>query len=507
LLIRLYRLFDLDVWFDEVTILFMLNHSYGEIWDLCKNDNFPPLIPWIYNFWNAHFPGEHSLRFASALMGALTPPAAYFLGREILDKRLGILLGLGTTLSVSLIFHSQMIRMYCIFTFFACISLIFFLRAIKSGSMRHWLIVAAANLLGFYTFLFMIFLIAFEMLWLLWHFRKDIKKFITPLAIHIPVFLLILFWIIPLVQRFSVIEAGFALSPVTFADILKLWVFLGTGSYFKDTYWLAALLNFPLAFGFIIGAIALWKVPPGRMAVALFFLTVISVYLISYFGQSIFLKRYFIFLLPVYLAIAFAGWLIISRPIYRYIGLGITGIVFLISIVNYFSNYYIEHHSYGFCLPYSEQERGDGHAISFISDYIENEIEHDEVIIHFSNPSYRNLSFFPSVYYHNRSLREYLYSKTGVRHWAGVQYLRPGEMLTSLSGLDPFPTGIWLVSLDQTEGFFDERVVYDHSDRYRWIYPDNLPLELIESGYTVYNQTRRGTVSAIHLLRDHDSQK
>ena len=100
--IRSVQLFSLDLWFDEVVLLFQVKMSYAQIWRFCQNENFPPLFPWLLKAWYSIFPGENSLRFFCALMGALTPPAAYFLGKEIQNRRLGWLLGLACVLSIAL---------------------------------------------------------------------------------------------------------------------------------------------------------------------------------------------------------------------------------------------------------------------------------------------------------------------------------------------------------------------------------------------------------------------
>jgi hypothetical protein len=499
---RLIRLFDLDVWFDEVVLLLTAQHSYTEIWNLIKSDNYPPLYPWLLRFWGTLFPSENSLRIFAALTGSLTAPAAYFLGKEMVNRKLGILLGIACVLSYSLVYYSQMIRMYSLFPFWAILSLVGFYRGLKTNAWRYWVLTAAANLLGFYTFLFMVFLIAAQFLSVVWYERSFGRRFQRLLIVHSPVFILMLFWIIPLVQRFMAIEESFILLPVVPGDLAKLWVFLGTGTYFSDRYALAALLNLPFMLGFLIAVKKLWWNFNVRSGIFILIFAVVSVYLISLAGQSIFLKRYFIFLLPFYLGIVIAGWLALGKPLWRQLGLTVTFAVMLVSLSYYYVNYYAEHEAYGFCKVSPETGKADGHAVRKMSELIEKRIKDGEVIIHFSNPSFRNLSFFPSIYYHQRSLPEYFYSKTGLHHWSGGQFLLPGEHIESLQDLQPPPAGIWLVTLDPAKNLFDEDVISGLNDRFRWVVADNLPKELLQAGYRRERTYQYGNVSAVYLRRN-----
>ncbi len=501
-LLRLFRLFDLDVWFDEAVLLLTAKHSYVEIWNLIKNDNYPPLYVWMLKFWGTLFPGENALRLFAALTGSLTAPMAYLLGKEMGNRKWGILLGAACVLSYSLVYYSQMIRMYSIFPFWACLSLYGFYRGWKTNSWRDWALTAVANLLGFYTFLFMVFLIAAQFLIVLWSERSFGGRFRRLLAVHLPVFILMLFWIVPLVQRLMAIEESFILAPVTPEDLAKLWVFWGTGTYFTDRYALAVLLNLPFLIGFGLAAIKLYRSFPVRSAIFILIFTVSSVYLISLVGQSIFLKRYFLFLLPLYLGVGIAGWLALKTPLLRRVGLSVTFIVLIISLAYYYVNYYPEHEPYGFCLVSPETGKADGHALRKVSDLIEKRIRDGEVIIHFSNPSFRNLSFFPSIYYHERALPEYFYSKTGLHHWSGGQFLLPGEHISALQDLNPLPQGIWLVTLDPAKDLFKDEVISGRNDRFRWVVADNLPLELIRAGYRRGRTYQFGNVSAVHLRRE-----
>lgn len=498
---RLIQLFKLDVWFDEVVILLLLDNSLSEIWNLCKNDNFPPLYPLLLKFWGSYFPGENSLRFFSALLGSLTPPAAYLLGKEIHSRKLGLLLGSACAISVSMIFYSQMIRMYAIFPLFGCLSLFGFFRALKTDSWKYWILIAVANLLGFYTFLFMLLLIGMQLVILPFHYQWKLKKLSKPILVHLPVFLLMLFWLVPMLNRMSTIQESFVLSPITFFDLPKLWVFFGTSTYFGGKLWVTVLLNLPFLIGIVLSLSALRRNANLRIAMIILISIVVIIFFVSYLGQSIFLKRYFLFLLPVYLAAVFIGWMQLQNRILRAIGLVTTSLVMIFSLSYYYADYCYEHAEYGFCLPNVESGKSDGKALSKIAKLVDDQIRDGEVIIHYSGPYFRNLSFFPSIYYHKRSLPEYIYSAQPIPHWAGGQYLLPGEWIRFLSDLKPAPSGIWMISLNPTEHFFDDEVQKGMNKKWKWVLAENLPGELMEKDYIKEAAYQRGTVSAIHFVK------
>lgn len=501
--LRLLRLFDFDVWFDEVVLLFQLDKSFQDIWNVCKMDNFPPLFPWLLKLWHSIFPGEHSLRLFSALLGSLTPPAAYLLGKELLNKKLAWLLGIACCISVPFLYYSQMIRMYSLFPFFACLSFIGFIRGLRTNQWKYWILVAVANLLGFYTFVFMLFLIAVEFLIVIWVYRSRIRSVFRPIVTHVPAVFIILLWIIPLLSRYSQLQESFWLGPFSEADMVILWFFLGTGSDFNDRYIIAVLLNLPFLFGILIGIRVWLKNDALKVAAGLFFGTILVVFILSNFGQSLFFKRYFLFLLPLYLGMVLTGWMQLRVIFWRRLGLCMTFCSLLVSMIYYYAYYGEFHIGYlNSSKPYSEFDMNEGHAVSKVGDLIAKNLQVDEVIVHYSHPELRSFTFFPSLYYHDRSLPEYIYSVNEIPQYYGQQYLEPGERIRELADLNPLPMGIWMVSLDSAEAFFDIDVQNGWLRGWIWVKRENFIGELQEKCFFHEKTTRFGAVSALHFRRE-----
>lgn len=499
---RLIRLFDLDIWFDEAVLLFQIEGSFSDIWNLCKSDNFAPLYPWMLKAWHSVFPGENSLRLFSALLGALTPPVTYLLGRELFNKRFGLILGVTSCLAMPLLYYSQMIRMYTIFPFFGCLSLIGFFRGLKTNGWKYWFLVAGANLFGFYNFLYMLFLIPAQFSVILWYARHDLKKLTRPLIAHIPTFILIIFWIVPLLSRYSAIQQSFWVEPLSVKHLIQLWFFLGAGTDFEDRYWLAALANLPFLLGFIAG-IRLWKQnETARIAIIIILIVIFGACIIAFFGPPIFFKRYFLFLVPLYYGIVLLSWMqIASKPIRR-AGLSLTYASIIGTTIFFYTSYLSVHSQYVFTMPLGPGLKSDGHSISKTAEFLENRILKDEVIVHYSSPLHRSFGYFPMLYYHQRKLPEYIISAEPIPDFFGGQYLKPGERIGSVDELDVLPMGIWIVSLDSIVSYSKVDVFSaETTQRKIWFKRENFLEELRAYGFKHVETVRFGRVSNRYYRR------
>jgi hypothetical protein len=125
------------------------------------------------------------------------------------------------------------------------------------------------------------------------------------------------------------------------------------------------------------------------------------------------------------------------------------------------------------------------------------------VIIHFSGSVIRTLSYFPSIYYHSRSLPEYIYSFEELSMQNGQQYLHPGERIADLYEINPLPRGIWVVTWEPPEKvIFDSPWFLEQRKRGRPGYKhENLPEQLYEAGYRSQYITRFGGISTIYFLK------
>jgi uncharacterized membrane protein len=508
LVFRWPKLSSLDLWFDEVALLFQTKMSFVQIWTFCRDENFPPLYGWLLKAWGYIYTGDNWFRFLSTLLGAMIPPAAYILGREIHGRKLGLWLSLLLIISLPLIFYSQIIRMYSLWVLSACISYIALIRALKTDERKYWLIMAIANLIAFYTFLMTTIFVIAEFLVLVWHFRKNWRRYSRFLISHLPAFLLMALWGATLLQRYQKVSE-YVTWHIHFGSFLDVWTYFGTGRAFEYDKVVTALLNLPLLVGLLVG-ISRWKKSPYVLDAAI--ILVFSggaIAILSIIGHSMFFPRYLLFLLPLYILLALYGWLDSPRRNSRLLGLSLVSLSALAAIVVFYTHYTDINDVFRYEGQFKSVPGDDGRSISRIARTISDRLNPGEVIIHYtkSHVRMRTFSFFSSIYYHNRSLPEYIYSAQPVPIYCGGQYMHSGEQIRSLQDFESPPAGIWVITWDRPPEVLDYSSVESQSLRKRKYYwPEDLPLELYQAGYRVHELITDYSLSAIHFLPRDDSE-
>lgn len=116
--------------------------------------------------------GEWGLRSFSALAGVLTVPVAYLLGAELRGRRAGLWTAALVAVNPMLLWYSQEARAYSLLVLFAALSLLFCLRAARSGARRDFLWWGLFSGLALATHYFAVFPLAAELVVLLRRRRR-----------------------------------------------------------------------------------------------------------------------------------------------------------------------------------------------------------------------------------------------------------------------------------------------------------------------------------------------
>ncbi len=141
--LRVYRIGAQPLWLDEASSLRFARGSLAQLWSWSAlvDPGNPPLYYSLLHGWLVFGDGEASLRLLSALLGVLTIPLVYALGRTIRDHRLGILSALLFAISPFQVWYSQEARGYSLLTFGATSAMLgvaYLLRdPERSGSVRE----------------------------------------------------------------------------------------------------------------------------------------------------------------------------------------------------------------------------------------------------------------------------------------------------------------------------------------------------------------------------------
>jgi mannosyltransferase len=282
--LRLFQLGSASLWLDEASTLSFAREPVTQIWNSLSSGEFnPPLFYWLEHAMLAFGESEAALRIIPAVLGILTIPVFYFVGKEILDRNTGILAAALLAFSPFAIFYSQEARAYAPMLFFYALAFLFFLRFLRSWGRKDALLFGVLSALAFWThfyafvpvlalFLFAIAVKAREM-------ARDIRSGI-PLGLSVLAFTLIslpLIWYA--VQLFFARTGGAPAFGIQGPDTITLtivqlsgfsailaWVFLvlfiiGVAVLYPKDRRTALLLAFTLAFPLLLSVFLSYRMP------------------------------------------------------------------------------------------------------------------------------------------------------------------------------------------------------------------------------------------------------
>jgi uncharacterized membrane protein len=152
LFLRFYQITFNSVWLDEAATYMFSKLSLIDIWFITANGEVnPPLFHWIEHFMLYFGNSEFVLRFVPAVLGTLTIPLFYLVGKEFLDRNCGIIMAALLTISPFHIFYSQEARVYSTMLFFISIAIIFYFRAMRSNAWKSWALFGLFSAIAFWA--------------------------------------------------------------------------------------------------------------------------------------------------------------------------------------------------------------------------------------------------------------------------------------------------------------------------------------------------------------------
>jgi 4-amino-4-deoxy-L-arabinose transferase-like glycosyltransferase len=336
------------IWLDEAISIHQARLSlHGLFTALYNGDRQPPLYELVlYATIRIFGHSEFAVRLPSLIAGTLVIPVLYELGRELYDRRTGLLAAAFAAVSPLLIWYSQEVRMYEFIALFGLLALLTQLRVIRNGTMLNWAAYILATAALLWSHYFGLLLIAVQQLVfvaVIIH-RRRVGEPVKPLALGFLYSLAILVMqLVPLLvfahHQYEV-TTGAAGSPSGTYDYLSFYSVLSNMAwslwgYQPDATTVLLSALWPLA---LLGSLILLGRGGSRQtttlaaaAIALVGLLII----VSLFDRSYFEVRNFLILVPLVLLLIarlITGW--IRQPKARLIVVGAVMFTLVIGLVD-----------------------------------------------------------------------------------------------------------------------------------------------------------------------------
>jgi mannosyltransferase len=173
--LRFYGLGTQGFWYDEAFSAFLVHQTPHQMFSLLPvTESTPPLYYVCAWLWSRLFGmGEVGLRSMSAVVGILTVPVMYLIGRRLGSHRSGLVAAALAACCPLLVWYSQEARAYALLVLLAALALLFFIRARAQptpGTLAAW---AAASVLALTTHYMAAVTVVPEALLLIYWFRRQ----------------------------------------------------------------------------------------------------------------------------------------------------------------------------------------------------------------------------------------------------------------------------------------------------------------------------------------------
>ncbi len=312
--LHLTQLGDQSLWWDEVFswLVATVPLDEGVEWMLTDFAH-PPLYYWLLHLVTQLGQSEFILRLSSALLGLVSLPLIYQLGRAMpgdADKApaVGLLAAALLAINPFHLWFSREARSYQLVFLLALLMLYVFHYLLKQHN--YWLPFIAVSALAYITHYFVVFLTAVQLIYILWDFRKHHRFFRRWFLAQALAFVPLTVWLAILFLRGSIgANIGWIPQAAFLAPLLTLWNFFLL--YVERVAWWDILALPLLAVGLVLG---LWPRQRRRLLAIWLFMPLLILLLLSRtIGVNLYIDRFLIICLPALIVLLARGLTQIRR--------------------------------------------------------------------------------------------------------------------------------------------------------------------------------------------------
>ena len=211
--LRLYRLDNQSLWYDEGFSVYLARMDLDEITSRTAADIQPPLYYYLLHGWILLFgDSEWALRALSVLFGVLTVPVIYGVARLLFRSRAaGLLAALLVAVSPLHLWYGQEARMYTLLTWLCLLASLLLLLAMTTRrawvNALLWVAYTAATVAALYTHYFALFVLAAQAVYVLVVLTaqgfRPLRLLVGSLASGVAILLFYLPWLPYLYTRYG----------------------------------------------------------------------------------------------------------------------------------------------------------------------------------------------------------------------------------------------------------------------------------------------------------------
>jgi 4-amino-4-deoxy-L-arabinose transferase-like glycosyltransferase len=286
---------------------------------------------------------EFVLRTAPALLGILTIPVFYLIGKEFHDKNVGIISAALLTFSYFGIFYSQEAYSYSMVLFVFSLAILFYLLSLRTDKITYWVLFGIISAIAFWTHYYVFVGLGVIYLHAIITLKNRLKKGISAGKNLLLAFSAMTIIILPLL--FIVGERFFRLTgaPPTYGVLgpilIQETIIRFSGGYSS----LNGIITIIYLVLLVAGVVYLYTMDKNKCLFSAMFLIlpiVVSVFISSKMTMN---PRYLIYLLPVYLTLVAMSYPIMFRLIPNrnllYLVVILIGVMNAPLLAEYYTNY------------------------------------------------------------------------------------------------------------------------------------------------------------------------
>ncbi len=152
LLLRVYRVGEDSLWFDEILSYRRATTGFGDAYDLMRDGTHPPgFTQVVQRPWLAFGDSEFMVRFPSVVLGTATVGLTYMLGRRVGGRSVGLAGAALLTVLPLHLYYSREGRMYALLAFLVTGWILALSTADRRNDVRSWLLYSLLGAAAMYT--------------------------------------------------------------------------------------------------------------------------------------------------------------------------------------------------------------------------------------------------------------------------------------------------------------------------------------------------------------------